>query len=186
MASVELTFTLITKPLVYVVGVVVNVNVEPPLLLAATMLPLAVDDTLKSLASPVVAPPAPLTPIVHVMALPYRCGDPDTHDSVDAVVGVPYTTIVCAPFVTFAPPTSTLMLYTLLLLLGVVVNVYMLPLFTLTSELTPLLALTAKSLLTPVDAPTPSFTLIVHVIALPARCGDLLTHASVDAVVGVP
>ena len=185
-ATVELTFTLTTNPLLAAVGVVLNVNVDPPLLLDATMLPLTLDDTLKSLATPVVAPALPLTLIVHVMAAFVRCGLPLMHVTALAAVGVPNTTNEAGPFVMFTPPTSTLIPYDVKLVVGVVVNVYVLPLLLLLNALTPLGALTLKSLVHPSVAPTPSLLVIVHVMALPARCGLPPLHDSVDAVVGVP
>ena len=51
----------------------------------------------KSDATPVVAPAAPETAIVHTIARPRRDGLVLVHDNDDAVVGLPYTANVIIP-----------------------------------------------------------------------------------------
>ena len=77
------------KLVLFVRGVVENVNVEPPLLVVGTMIGVVVDEMLKSELTPVVAPLLPETEIVHMIGLPARWGLPVAHDNVDAVLGLP-------------------------------------------------------------------------------------------------
>ena len=168
-------------------GVVVNVYVLPLLLLLSALTPLGAL-TAKSLVQPSVAPLLPLALIVHVMALPARCGLPPTHDSVDAVVGVPYTTIVVGLLATATVElTFTLTAKPLLATVGVVLNVNVEPPLLLVGTML-LLALddTLKSLATPVVAPPLPLTLIVHVMATLVRCGLPLAQLTVLTAVGVP
>ena len=83
-------FTVTAKAVLMAAGVVANVNVAPPSLVVGVMLAEAVDDTVKSLTTPVVVPAAFFTVMVHEM-LPdtARNGDVGVHASVLAVVGVP-------------------------------------------------------------------------------------------------
>ena len=84
------TFTVTENAVLIAAGIVANVKVAPPSLVVGVMLAEAVDDTVKSLATPVVAPDPSLTVMVHEM-LPdtARKGDVGVHASVLAVVGVP-------------------------------------------------------------------------------------------------
>lgn len=82
------TKTLTVNADITIVGIVEKVNVPPPFTEVGVIEALDVEDTVKSLASPVVAPVAPETDIVHVTALFTLAGD-EHETNVDAVVGTP-------------------------------------------------------------------------------------------------
>jgi hypothetical protein len=81
------TLTVMAYDDVLLVGVAVNVNDDPPLLVVGLMLAAFEVDTVKSVATAVVGPEFDAAVMTQVMALPVRCGLPATHESVDAVVG---------------------------------------------------------------------------------------------------
>ena len=72
-----------------VVGVVENVNIEPPATDVSVIDVLAVELAVKSEGTAVVAPFWSVAVIVHVMGVLMRCNDVYVHDSVDWDVGMP-------------------------------------------------------------------------------------------------
>ena len=83
-------------------GDVLNVNVAPPLSVAMGIR-LEPAYAAKSDASAVVAPNALLTCIVQLIRSVVRIGRITSHDSSDAVVGLPYTTNDCEPLLINGP-----------------------------------------------------------------------------------
>jgi hypothetical protein len=89
-------------------GVVENTSVAPKSLVVKAVTA-AVAVTVKSAATPVVAPIAPETEMVQTTAVPYRDGFVLMHARLEAGVGVSYATNDNAPFVIgITPPTATL------------------------------------------------------------------------------
>ena len=82
------TCAIIAYTLVVASAVVENVNVCPPLAVDNALVGF-VAEIVKSVARPVVAPPAPDTLIVQTMAVPTRQGLVLVHEKPDATVGVP-------------------------------------------------------------------------------------------------
>ena len=78
-------------------GVAAKVNVDPPLTVLNVMFEKSGDEATKSLAIAVVAPAAPETAMVQLIGLPAREVGVVEHDKLDAVVGVPYTTVCKNP-----------------------------------------------------------------------------------------
>ena len=115
--------TLMAKLLVIRCGVIVNKNENPPLLVVTAIFLASVELTLKSPATPVERPNASCVVIKQGMAPPMRCGNGTTHASVDAVVGVPYTTKLKVPFCSKNPPALTLMVNAVVINVGRTENV---------------------------------------------------------------
>ena len=89
------TFTVMVKLVELTDDVVEKVNIAPLFTEVGVMKAALDDETVKSEATPVVAPLRPDTEILQMIAFPARCGFPDTQASAEAVVGVPYTAIDC-------------------------------------------------------------------------------------------
>lgn len=89
------------------IGITENENVDPPLAEVGVIIPLLVEDVVKSEARPVVAPILSRTVIVHLIATPTRAGIILVHVSVDAVVGTPIIVALKVPFVIKTPPIET-------------------------------------------------------------------------------
>ena len=164
------TFTVMPNIVLFTAGTVENVNIGPPFDATGTIDADAVDDTLKSDAMPVEAPALVDTLMVQLIAPPTRCGDPATHTSDDAVVGMPYTTNVGAPDVIVTPDTPTDILKVFVMLAGVTEKVKEMPPFDVVGVMDAAeVDETAKSVGSPVVAPAEPDTVIVHLMSWPVR-----------------
>jgi hypothetical protein len=180
------TLTVTANAALLLPGVVANVNVDPPLTAVGVIDDVALDEIVKSSATPVVAPPAPSTLMVHSTGDPARCGLFTLHARLDDAVGVPYTVYVSDPPEISVDPVTTLIWKPVVTALGVVLNVNVAPPSLLESALLLAVAVTVKSDDTPVVTPEALRTVMVHWMALPVRGGLPAVHARLDDELGVP
>jgi hypothetical protein len=145
-----------------------------------------VDVTVKSEATPVVAPIAPETDIVQMTVAATREGAVLTHVKLESGVGVSYATKVSRPERIWDPLALTKMEKTLEVTTGVVENVKVCPPLTVVKSEIVAVAVAAKSTAIPVVAPEEPETEIVQSMIRPTREGLVLVQARLDAIVGVP
>jgi hypothetical protein len=181
--DLPLVVTLIAKLIVVAVGVVENVNVEPPLIV------ISVDDnpmlvTGKSDATPVVAPPALETVIVHEADEPILNGDEIKHAIEDTDDGVPYTARLMALFAIPMLPMLATIAKAVVVMADVAEKVKELPPVDVAKAVVVLEDEVRKSVETPVVAPRVLDTDIVQIIGNVALNG--VTQDRDEAVVGVP
>lgn len=170
-------------------GVHENVKDAPPFTGVMGTLARFVEVTLKSEATPVVAPNASLVVIVHVMTPPRRNGDAAEQTSVDDVVGELTTAIVNVPPTIVLPPACALTVNAEYADPGTVEKVNVDPPVMVKGIMEGLLLdETEKSDAIPVDGPNgeDDDTVIVHKIGDEARWGLLELHARVDSELGIP
>ena len=152
-----------------------------------TIIPLAVDDTEKSLAIAVVAPVLSDTEITHVIVSPTRSGILGVHAYVVDVVGFPNTSVDTSPLLITAPSVELLTKNAVVAVGGMAENVNVNP---PSAELSGMSDETddvaKKSEGTPVVAPLASLTEIVQTMGLNARCGVTVTHDRLELFVGLP
>ena len=184
--TLDPTLAVMPNAVLLKIGVVENVNVHPPLLVTMAVVVL-VDQAPKSAATPVVAPLLSDTEIVQLMAALMRCGVPAMHDSVLAVVGVPYAGKFNVPPVIGTPPIFTEITKDAVGVTGVVVNVNVQPPFDVESPmLEEAVDKAEKSDATPVVAATLLETVMVHNMEEYKRAGLLTVQINDDDVVGFP
>ncbi len=180
-------FTRMKNELVDATGIILNVNVDPPLP-DINGEEVREVETVKSEDKPVVAPLVPETDMVQLIGTPMRAGLIFVHVKLLLEVGTPYTISARVPLLIERDVDAivTLIMKEVVADHTVVENTKEDPPLFPVSVSDPSKEEATKSFATPVVAPLTPEVLIVQTIPVPVLAGLMLIQLKLDAVVGTP